>query len=154
MKNSNFEHIYLTDKWEEEKINSNEILREIICYDIKSANKRADMMVIIENDGDGDYYVRVYNMDGDMFYDENQPSEKIPSHVLKRLMHVAEMQIRKDLTERIESIFDKIITNSFSEIDVYTELLEQNISVAIVDKFLNSETAARMKRICKKEGLL
>lgn len=91
--------IVFSDKWEEEKINKDELYREIITYEVD--NERADMMAVIEHDG----FVRAYNMDGDhYYYDEltdpkNYYKKEIPKDILERLVEMAERQIQIDYEE-------------------------------------------------------
>lgn len=88
--------IIFSDKWEEEKINNDELIREIITYMV--GNERADMMAVIEHDG----FVRAYNMDGNHYYydeltePENYLEKEIPKDILERLVEMAEMQIKID----------------------------------------------------------
>ena len=90
------EEILFDDKWEEQKINNDELFREIITYTV--GNERADMMAVIEHDG----LIRAYNMDEDhYYYDEltdpkNYYKKEIPKDILKRLIEMAECQIKTD----------------------------------------------------------
>lgn len=85
--------IILHNKFDETKVNNNELYREVLVY--KVDGKIAYMMAVIEHDG----LARSYNMDSDVYFNyENQEdySDVIQENVLNELEDLAIKQIEDD----------------------------------------------------------
>lgn len=88
-----FDEITLDSTYPHQKINDDELFREFFVYEV--GDNQAYMMAIIEGNG----LVRVYNMDEDHYYDgigEGDYGDEIPEPVLKKLVRLAENQIKAD----------------------------------------------------------
>lgn len=86
-------NIKLCDKYDTEKVNNNELYREILVYKVN--DKTSYMMSVIEEDG----MARAYNIDSDAYFNyENQSdySDIIPNNILNELENLAIQQIKND----------------------------------------------------------
>lgn len=59
-----------------------------------------------------------------------------------------------DMADEIQSRFDDAIENGTDELDVYMEMLEADIDVSMVRKYLGDDAADYMQRFCGEHGLI
>mgnify|MGYP000016669589 CR=1 FL=1 len=67
---------------------------------------------------------------------------------------VLETENDNDIREEIQARFDSALEDGRDELDVYSEMLETEIDIKMVRKYLGDYAADHMKDFCKEHGLI
>lgn len=65
-----------------------------------------------------------------------------------------ETETDNDMGSEIGARFENALEKQLDELDFYTDLLETGITVDMVRKYMDDETANHMKDFCEEHGLL